>query len=130
VLLDDDVVADGEAKSRAFPGRFGREERVEHLFFHVRRDAGAVIANPDFNLITEVLCGGRKSRLVVVANRPSSKVRPIRVSRPGRSGLVCMSSNHLGENPKYELSQEIAHNGYVRALFTSDVVGKRIRCFD
>jgi dGTPase len=29
-----------------------------------------------------------------------------------------------------KLSEQIAQNGYVRALFTSDVVGKRIRTID
>ena len=46
MLLDDDVAADGKATASAFSSRLGREERVEHLLFHVRRDAGAVVANP------------------------------------------------------------------------------------
>ena len=29
MLLDNDVVADGEAKSGAFSGRFGSKERIE-----------------------------------------------------------------------------------------------------
>ena len=32
MLLNDDVVADGQTETRAFPGRFGREEWIEHLF--------------------------------------------------------------------------------------------------
>jgi len=55
MLLDDDVVADGEAKAGAFSGRLGREKRVEYLFFHVGRDASAVITNPDLYAITKVL---------------------------------------------------------------------------
>ena len=45
VLLHNNVVADGKAKTGAFSGRFGCEERIEHLFFHIRRDTGAVIAD-------------------------------------------------------------------------------------
>ena len=61
MLLDDDVVADGEAKAGALSGRFGREERIEHLFFHVRRNTRAVIADPDFHTIAEVFGRGSKS---------------------------------------------------------------------
>jgi hypothetical protein len=49
MLLDDDVVADGEAQPGTFAGRFRREERVEHLFFHVRWNTGAIVADPDFH---------------------------------------------------------------------------------
>ena len=65
MLLDDDVVADGEAKAGAFSGRFGREKRVEHLFFHVRRHTGAVVADSDFHTIAKVFGRGRESGLVV-----------------------------------------------------------------
>ena len=65
VLLDNDVVADGEAKTGAFSRRLGREERVEHLFFHVRRHTGAVVADSDFHTIAKVFGRGRESRLVV-----------------------------------------------------------------
>src|SRR5262245_19186322 len=67
MLLDDDVVADGEAEAGAFSRRLGREERIEHLFFNVRGDTGAVIADPDFHAITKVFGRSRESRLVVVA---------------------------------------------------------------
>jgi hypothetical protein len=67
MLLDDDVVADGEAKARAFSGRFGCEKRVEHLFFHVRGNASAVIADPDFHTIAKVFGRGSKGGLVVAA---------------------------------------------------------------
>src|SRR4249920_2930552 len=65
VLFHDDIVADGEAKTGAFSGRFGREKRVEHLFFHVRRHTGAVVANSDFHTIAKVFGRSRESRLVV-----------------------------------------------------------------
>jgi hypothetical protein len=69
VLLDDDVVADGEAKASAFSSGFGREEGVEHLFFNIGLDASAVIANPDFHTIAKVFSRGSNGRLVVAAFR-------------------------------------------------------------
>src|SRR5215510_8432600 len=65
MLLDNDVVADGEAKAGAFSGRLGREERVEHLFFHVRRHTGPIVADSYFHTIAKVFGRGRESRLVV-----------------------------------------------------------------
>src|SRR5258705_13736937 len=55
MLLDDDVVAERKAKAGTLSSRFGREERVEHLCFHVRRNADAVVADADFHMIAEVL---------------------------------------------------------------------------
>jgi hypothetical protein len=71
VLLDDDVVTDGETKACAFSRRLGRKERVEHLFFHVRCHAGAVVADSDFYTIAEVFGRGRNSRLIVAISVPS-----------------------------------------------------------
>ena len=67
MLLDNDVVADGKAKASAFSTRLGREERIEHLFFHVRRNTSTVIADPDFHTIAEIFGRGSKGRLAVVA---------------------------------------------------------------
>ena len=69
MLLDDDVVTDGQTKPRAFSGRFGREERIEHLFLHLGRNAGAVVANPDFDAVAKVLGGGSEGWLVIAAIR-------------------------------------------------------------
>src|SRR6202021_835634 len=59
VLFDDDVVAHRQAKPSTFAWGLGREERVEHLLFHLFRYAGPVIPNTDFNLVSPVLrcCG-------------------------------------------------------------------------
>src|ERR1700733_675293 len=65
MLLDDDVMADRQAKPSAFAGRFCREERVEHLFLHVGGYAGAIVADADFDTISEVLGRGSKLRLVI-----------------------------------------------------------------
>ena len=44
MLLDDDVVTNGQAEPGPFTGRLGRKERVEQLFLHLRRDTSAVVA--------------------------------------------------------------------------------------
>src|SRR5262249_14761131 len=67
MLLDDDVIADGEAKPGAFSGRFGCEERIEHLFFHFRRNTGAVVADRDLYAVAEVLGGCGQGRLMAIA---------------------------------------------------------------
>jgi hypothetical protein len=53
MLLDDDIVSDGKAKASAFPGRLGREEGIEHLFPYFRRNAGAVVPNPDLYAVAD-----------------------------------------------------------------------------
>jgi hypothetical protein len=55
MLFDDDVVADGRAKSGALSSGFSREEGIEYLLLYVGRNAGAVIANPDLYAVAEVL---------------------------------------------------------------------------
>jgi hypothetical protein len=55
MLFDDDVVADGQAKSGALSGWFGREEGIEHLLLHVGRNAGAIVANRNLYAVAEVL---------------------------------------------------------------------------
>src|SRR5262245_3606594 len=65
VLFHDDIVTDREPKTRALSRGLSREKRVEHLFFHVRRHTGAIVANSDFHTIAKVFGRGRESRLVV-----------------------------------------------------------------
>ena len=64
MLLHDDVVAERQAKPGAFAGRLGREEGIEHLLLHLRRNAGAVVADPDLDAVAEVPGRGRQRRLV------------------------------------------------------------------
>ena len=49
MLLDDDVVANGQAEPSPFTSWFGRKERVEQLLLHLGRDAGAVVADSYFD---------------------------------------------------------------------------------
>ena len=45
------------------PGRLGGEEGIEHLLLHFQRDAGAVVADPDFHLVAEAFRGRAQRRL-------------------------------------------------------------------
>ena len=69
MLLDDDVVTDGQAEPGPFTGRLCREERIEQLLLHLGWNAGAVVAYPDFDPVAEVLGRGSKRRLVVASIR-------------------------------------------------------------
>ena len=51
MLLDDDIVADRQAKPGAFASRLGGEEGVEYLVLYVGWNTRAVIAYPDFDPI-------------------------------------------------------------------------------
>src|SRR5262245_35741894 len=67
MLLDDDVVTDGEPKPGSFSGRLRCEERVEHLFFYFRRNTGAVIPNPDFHTIAQTSRRGHQGWFIAIA---------------------------------------------------------------
>ena len=67
MLLDDDVVTDGQAQPSPFTGWLRRKERIEQLPPHLGWNAGAVVAYPDFDPVTEVLGCGSKRRLVVAS---------------------------------------------------------------
>jgi hypothetical protein len=67
VLLDDDVVTNGKAQASALSSRLGREERIEHLFFHIRRNASAIVTDRYFNPVTKVLGRGNDCRLIIPA---------------------------------------------------------------
>ena len=69
MLLDDDVVTDGEAKAGAFSCGFRREERIEHLLFDLGRDARAVVADSDFHAIAKALGRGSEGGHVVAPIR-------------------------------------------------------------
>ena len=67
MLLDDDVVTDGEAKPGAFSRWFCREERIEYFLFHFGWNAGAVVADSDFDAIPKTFGCGRKGWLIAIA---------------------------------------------------------------
>ena len=55
VLFHDDVVADRQARPGTFARGLGREERVEYLLLDLFRGASPVVANTDFDPVSEVL---------------------------------------------------------------------------
>src|SRR5262249_40018056 len=67
MLLDNDIVTDGEPKSGAFSGRLRCEEGIEHLLFHFRWNTGTVVANPDFHTIAKAAGRGHQSRFIAFA---------------------------------------------------------------
>src|ERR1035441_204607 len=62
MLSDDDVVAHRQAKPCTFARGLGREEWIEYFLFYLVRDARAVIANTDFNLVSKILRHSGKRR--------------------------------------------------------------------
>src|SRR5262245_50073646 len=65
MLFYDDVITERQAKAGALAGWFAGEERIEHLLHHLRRDTGAVVANPNLHFVAEIPGGGKKHRLIV-----------------------------------------------------------------
>ena len=68
VLFYDDVVAHRQAKPGTLARGLGREERVEYFLSDLFRDAGSIIPNTNFNLVSEVLRRGGKHWLEAVTD--------------------------------------------------------------
>jgi hypothetical protein len=68
MLLHNDVVTDGEPKPGALSSGLRREEWIKHLLLHVSRNAGAVVTDPNFDTVTEVLGRRSESGLVVASH--------------------------------------------------------------
>ena len=71
MLLHDDIVTYGETEASAFPGRFGRKERIKYLVFDFRRNANSVVADPDLHAVAKAFRRGGKGGLVVFTVRRS-----------------------------------------------------------
>ena len=69
MLLDDDVVADGETEAGPLASGLRREEWIEYLFLHLKRHTGAIVANPDFHTVAEAPGGRYKGWFVVASIR-------------------------------------------------------------
>ena len=67
MLLDDDVVADGETEAGPFASGLRGEKWIEYLFLHLKRHTSAIVADPDFHPVTEVLGRGSERWLVVAS---------------------------------------------------------------
>ena len=73
MLLDSDVVTNGEAKASTFASRLRCEEGIEHLFPDLGRNAVAIVTDRDLYSIADVLCG-----------RPKGRLKALRVACPSR----------------------------------------------
>src|SRR6516162_11835300 len=67
MLLDNDVVADRQAKARALASWLGGEEGIEHLFPDLRRNPNTIIAYPDLHAVAEAFGRGGDGRFKAVA---------------------------------------------------------------
>ena len=67
MLFDDDVMTNGQAKPSPFSGRLRSEERVKHLFLHIRRDASPIVPDCYFNTVAEAPRPGGKRWLIIAA---------------------------------------------------------------
>ena len=60
-------MTDGKTQPGALAGRFGCNERVEHLLLDLGRDPRPVVPNSDLHFIAEVLGRSQQHRLVITA---------------------------------------------------------------
>src|SRR5258708_13168443 len=81
MLLDDNVVAQRETKTRPFAGWLRRKEGMEHLFLHVGRNAGAAVTDPDLHAVAEVFGCGSKGGLITIPIALGLTLRPPAQSR-------------------------------------------------
>ena len=80
MLLDDDVVTNGQAQPSPFTGRLCRGNWVEQLLLHLGWNASAVVADGDFDAVTEVL-GRSSKRGLIIAPPLASALRFVAGSR-------------------------------------------------
>src|SRR6476620_4628973 len=66
MLLDDNVVAQRETKTRSLAGGLRRKEGIEHLFLHLGRNTSAVVMDPDLHAVAEVFGRGIKGWLIII----------------------------------------------------------------
>src|SRR5258708_12609473 len=66
MLLDDNVVAQRETKTRSFAGGLRRKEGIEHLFLHLGRNASAGVTDPDLHAVAKVFVPGREGGHITI----------------------------------------------------------------
>jgi hypothetical protein len=69
MLFHDDVVAHRQPKPGAFAGGLGGKEGIEHPLPYFGGDSGAVVANPDFDLVAQAFRGCAQRRLETLLTR-------------------------------------------------------------
>src|SRR5215831_9393045 len=82
MLLHDDVVSDGQAKTSALSGWLGCEEGIEHLIPDLGWNPSAFVANRDLYAVAEVLRRNDKSRLIAIGTvllfALGRRIKPVR----------------------------------------------------
>jgi hypothetical protein len=66
VLLDDNVVTEGETKTCPFAGWLGGKEWIEYFLFYPGRNADAIVAYADLDAVTEASCRSSNGGLVTI----------------------------------------------------------------
>ena len=67
MLFHDDVVAHRKTEPGSFASRFGRKKRVEYFLHYLWSNSYAIVADADFDLITEIFRCDPQRRLEPVA---------------------------------------------------------------
>src|ERR1700682_5046579 len=67
MLFNYDIVTQRKTETGSLAGGFCRKERIEHLFLYLGRNAGAVVADSNFDAVTEVLGRDREDGLVTAS---------------------------------------------------------------
>jgi hypothetical protein len=108
VLLDHNVVAQREITTGPFARRLGRKERIKYFLPHLGRNAAAVVANPDFDVVAKVLRCSSKGGLVAIKFH-------LRVALGCRIEAV---RNYIEKDPRHLLRKQIdlADGGIKRPL--------------
>jgi hypothetical protein len=75
MLLDDDIVTNGEAKASALSGGFGCEKGIEHFSFYLVGNASAVVAYADLNMVAEIFGRCCQGGLEITVGRLSLALR-------------------------------------------------------
>src|SRR5262249_16264422 len=96
----DYVVADGKAEAGAFSGGLRCEKWIKYLFLHLRRNAEAIVADPDLHPVAKAFRRGYEGRFVNI---------------PGRQTFIppCVDAvgNRIEQNPRDFLRENISLSG-------------------
>src|SRR5207249_3389081 len=67
MLLDDNVVAQRETKTRSLARGLRRKEGIKDLFLHRGRNASAAVTDPDLHAVAEIFGCGSEGGLITIA---------------------------------------------------------------